>query len=202
MTDYQRIKTICEESSRNLKSFFDDFLMYYSDEREGFSKIFVDKIKPFRSIITKMPQEWIPTLCSQYIAHKIFKQGGLAGKYMNNAKVQKRPAREIEYFKYQAEHPWRFSFAAIERCVAENFFEMRDVITEQPFLLYSKGQTDIADDIPVTFFFHLIGFNGHCWHTSRDFSPLTCSISQSSSILTRYSPMTCQPLLKKTRCRT
>lgn len=166
MRDYNRILSSCEESSTILETLFDDFLLYYCAEKERLDKKFANKLREYRSIIQKMPDRWSLWLTSQYIAHRFFCKNGLVRKYINHPEIKQRSPEEIAYLKFQIEHPWRFSFCSIEQNPAEHFFDMKDVLSGEKFLLYSPGLSQTRRQHGfVPLFFFLIGFNGKCWQT-------------------------------------
>ncbi len=166
MKNYKKIKLLCDKITSISKSFVDELLIYYAAEKEGFEKKFADKVKRYKSIIARMPESWLAWLLPQYIAHKIFKNDGLANKYKNHPAIIGRTHEELEYFNFQINHPWRFSLCSVNRHPTESFFEMNDEILGTSFLLYSPGVEDIIEeDNYFKFFFLLIGFNGECWQT-------------------------------------
>jgi len=161
------MQNICEKSSEILNVLVDDFLIYYCAQKEGLDKKFARKLREYRDIIQKMPDQWAQWLLSQYIAHRLFYSNGLMRKYLNHPELKQRSPEKLAYLKFQIEHPWRFSFCSIEQNPAEHFFDMKDVISGEEFLLYSPGvsQTQRKIGSVPLFFFFLIGFNGKCWQT-------------------------------------
>lgn len=166
MPDFNKIRYSCERSSAISNSFVDKFLLYLCAAEEGFDKKFDMMLADYFQIIQKMPEDWPSWLKSQYIAFQLFRQDGLARKYLNHFQVRRRSAKELDYLKFQIEHPWHFVFCFIEENPKDCFFEMRDILTGEKFLLYSPGIADIEEEQgSMGLYFILIGFNGHCWQS-------------------------------------
>jgi hypothetical protein len=167
MPDFAKIKSHCEKRSSISKSIVDEFLLYYAAEKEGLEEKIARQLADYRKIINKMPKEWPGFLMSQLIAHRLFKKGGFASEYLNHAEVRRRSPEELELLQLKIEHPWRYSFCSVQNNPDENFYEMKDVLSEETFLLYSPGLRQTIKDlkgVPNLCFF-LIGFNGECFQT-------------------------------------
>ena len=164
MPDFNKIRYNCEKSSALSDKLVDEFLLYLCGAEEGLDKKFDMMLADYFQIIQKMPENWSLWLKSQYIVFRLFRQDGLAPKYLNHFQMRRRSAKEQDYFKFQIEHPWRFVFCFIEENPKDCFFEMRDILTGEKFLLYSPGVADIErQNGPMSLYFLLIGFNGDCW---------------------------------------
>lgn len=166
MKNYNKIEQTCRQQSDLSKTFIDDFLIYYCDEREGLSEHFVKKLAQFRSIVLALPENWPAWAMSQYVAFRLFRKNGFAQQYINHAAILSRNSDEKELLSYQIAHPWRYTFCSVKNSPTRNFFEMVDVLTNEEFLLYSPGLEDnLKQQGPMQMFFYLIGFNGECWQT-------------------------------------
>lgn len=167
MLNFAKIKTACDNSSRILKTVVDDFLLYYIGEKEGQIKRLGQLFQPFKEIISKTQEGWIRTLISQLLAFELFKKDGRASKLFNLPLIQKRNPEEVDYLKFQIEHPWRLVFCSIEEYLLHDMYEMKDVISDEKFLLHSPGisesNTEAGYELPLWFL--LIGFNGECYQT-------------------------------------
>jgi hypothetical protein len=84
---------------------------------------------------------------------------------INHSGLSHLTDKEMAFLEFQKVHPWRFSFAEVTGRPERDFFEMRDVFTDQPYLIYSPGMTDIQLTQNPTLWFNLIAFNGKCWQT-------------------------------------
>jgi hypothetical protein len=162
--DYDSIRLICEESSAISSKVIDEFLMNYAATRNKTDKEFDKRLVAFKHIAKELEGPWIPFFKTQYIAHRIFREGGLIEKYLNHSEVKKLGAEELDYLHFQHHHPWRFSYSIINSNPAENFFEMTDVFRGDTFLLYSPGVTRMLDE-RYKLWFNLIGYNGSCWQS-------------------------------------
>jgi hypothetical protein len=167
MIDYQKIHTLCENSSRISQSLVDEFLLYYVGENERLEEKILGQFSRFRNVIIKMPESWSRMLMSQLIAHRTFKKDGFGSKYIRHAAVQRRSQEELEYFQFQIDNPWRYSFCSIERYLLHDIYEMKDVISGEIFNLYSPGisRSNIEAGRELPLWFLLIGFNGECYQT-------------------------------------
>lgn len=165
MSDFQRIRYICDKTSHISVTFLDKFLLYLCAAEEGLDKRFAQMLTKYWHIIQKMPENWVLWLTSQYIAFQLFRRGGLAHKYIDHPQVLRRSGKERDYLKFQIEHPWRFVFCSVNQFLPDSFFEMTDVITGEKFLLYSPGVAAQEKRSTTSMYFLLIGFNGECWQT-------------------------------------
>lgn len=166
MPDFNRIRYKCERSVAISDKFVDKFLLPFCDAEEGLNKKFAAMLSGYLNIIQKMPENWPLCLTAQYIAFRLFRSGGLALKYYNHLQVRRRSEKELDYLKFQVEHPWRFGFCFITQIRKGCFFEMKDVLTGEEFLLFSPSIAEIEEQKgPMSLYFLLIGFNGECWQT-------------------------------------
>lgn len=164
MPDFNRIRYNCEKFSAISDNLVDEFLLYLCAAEEGLDKKFDMVLADYFHIIQIMPENWSLWVKSQYIIFHLFRQDGLAPKYLNHFQVRRRSPRDQGYIKFQIEHPWRFVFCFIEENPKDCFFEMRDILTGEKFLLYSPGIADIEKKQgSMSLYFLLIGFNGDCW---------------------------------------
>ena len=165
MQDFEKIKLVCEENSKISAKVVDEFLIYYAAERNNLEKDMNQQFATYKHITQNFQSEWVNMLKSQYIAHKIFKKGGLIKTYLNHPALNKLKSDERKYLKFHAENPWRFSFSIIKGNPAENFYIMEDVFREEEFLIYSPGMTVTLKAQPVILWFNMIAFNGTCWQS-------------------------------------
>ena len=169
MIDFKHLENICQKNSAMTRSLVDEFLIYYAAQRDRLDREMEQRLARYRHITRKFQQSWVNMLKAQYIAHRIFKEDGLIKKYLNHSELQRLDAPELNYLVEQAAHPWRFSFSVVTEAPAVDFYEMEDIFTGDPFLLYSPGVTRIFDEQPVALLFNLISFNGACW---QSFGPI------------------------------
>lgn len=165
MHDFYEIKKHCEAIRFTSASVVDEYLIYYAAKRDKKDKEFDTKISRFKRAIREMPDSWIRVLKSQFIAHEIFKHGGLISKYLNHVAIKEFDAGHKQFLNHCAAHPWKFSFSIILKSPFEDFYEMEDVFTGQSFLLYSPGVSRTLSETNVRLWFNLISFNGICWQT-------------------------------------
>ena len=145
----------------------DQFLLYYVGEREGQAKRIAQNLSGFRHVTSQMPESWFRMLISQLLAHDLFRENGRINQIINHSDVQKRSIEEHEYLRFQIEHPWRFCFCSIEKYLLHDMYEMKDVITEEKFLLYSPGisETNTEAGVHLPLWFLLLEFNGECYQS-------------------------------------
>jgi len=167
MLDFKRIISVCENISRISESLVDNFLLYYIGEKEGRSKRIGHQLLGFKHILSKMEESWIRMIVSQLLAYDLFKSSGYTSKILYHADVKKRSPEDLDYLKFQIEYPWRYAFCSIEKYCLHDMYEMRDVLSQETFLLYSPGisQTNIEAGYELPLWFLLIGYNGECYQT-------------------------------------
>ena len=170
MTDYIKLKNICRQNSRLSEEIIDDRLIYYAAQRDRLEREMDQRLYRYKHITGKFRKSWVNMLKSQYLAHRIFKENGLIRKYLNHSEIKSWDKSWRNFLQQQARCPWRFTFSQIEANPEKDFYEMTDVFTGDPFLLYSPGITSTMADQPgVALWFNLIGFNGSCW---QSFGPI------------------------------
>lgn len=169
MPNYEKIRLTCQRNNAISVRLVDENLIYYAADRDGLDGEMDRKLSPYKHITSKFDPSWLRLLKSQYIAHRLFKAGGLIQKYLNHSAIKMLPAEDREYLEFQHRHPWRFSFSMILENPAPNFYEMLDVFTGQRYLLFSPGTTKVLADSHVRLWFNLIAFNGECW---QSFGPI------------------------------
>ena len=170
MINYDAIKTHCSRINQLSSDVIDDFLIPYAAQQDNLEREAKKQLARYRHVQSDLPQSWSNMIVSQYIAHKIFEEGGLIHRYINHSALNHMRDKELEYLKEQATRPWRFSFAIIADRPARDFFEMVDVFTGESYLLYSTGLTKYMSSQNVVLCFNLIGYNGKCWQT---FGPIS-----------------------------
>jgi len=163
MNDFQSIKKYAERDRAISKNVVDDFIIKYGASRGRLDKQVDNRLKRYRHVIRKMPENWDALLKSQMIAYDIFKAGGPISAYLNHSGVKLRSQDELEYLRRQAEHPWTFSFAALLDKPYPDMYRMRDLFTGENYLMYSRGMTQIRFSEPnIKTWFFLMGLSGEC----------------------------------------
>lgn len=165
MKNYNSIRKTCQESSRISRSVLDNFLLNYVEEREKPGPEIKKRFSPYWHVISEFPHESGNFLITQYLAHQIFKAGGLIKKLLNHSAVKNRDKEELAYLTHQSKHPWRYSFSVITGNPEKDLYEMKDVFTGDEYLLFSPGTTAINSEKPISMWFNLIAYNGACWET-------------------------------------
>src|SRR3546814_17567666 len=85
MTDYKAIQDHCRKTTEGGLSILDDFLIYYAADREKLDREMDNRLAPYRHITRNFDPSWVNYFKAQYIAHQLFKKGGLIQKYMNTS---------------------------------------------------------------------------------------------------------------------
>jgi hypothetical protein len=167
MIDYKKIKAACDNNCRISEKFVDEFLLYFIAKNERLEEKIFRQLAGFGNVMTMMPESWARMLVSQLIVHKTFKKDGVAGGYIHHAEILRRNEEELEFFQFQIDHPWRFSFCTMENYLLHDVYEMKDAVSGETFIVYSPGisQTNTQAGGAIKFWFLLIGFNGECWQT-------------------------------------
>ena len=165
MRDYDHIRKLCHKSTQISSIVIDEFIMYYAAKRDKLIQEFDSRFSRFRHAGKDMPGSWLRMIQSQYVVHRIFKQGGLINKYLGHAAVKSLDDEQQNYLRQMSDHPWRFSFSEIQSNPAKDFYEMEDVFSGNTFLLYSTAVSQILTEQSVLLWFNLIANNGTCWQT-------------------------------------
>ncbi len=165
MKRFEHFKQTAEQQKPLTRKLIDDFLIYYAADKDKLSLEADLRMKPFRHIIHQLPHSWPGMFKSQYIAHRIFKQGGLIQKYLRHSALKSLSPSEREFLEFQLQHPWQFSFSRIIDNPDEHVYAMKDVFREQEYYLYSPGMTNILEEQSVKLWFNLETFNGECRET-------------------------------------
>jgi hypothetical protein len=163
MNKYKEFKRNGKRVQQITRSVVDNFLVIYAASKDKLNQKFEKRIKQYQLDFNKMPDDWRFYLEDQFIAHQIFKEGGLIAKYLNHVEIGYRSSRELKYLRQQKEHPWRFSFSVIRDKPHPDFYMMHDLFTGGDYLLYSPGVSQLLFKIPtVHTWFNLIRFDGKC----------------------------------------
>ncbi|MEX0883862.1 MAG: hypothetical protein WDZ72_10355 [Cyclobacteriaceae bacterium] len=165
MEDYKQIKALCQKNATATFKILDEFLLYYAAEKDKLGKEIDRRLGTYRHITQQIDKSWFNMLKTQYIIHRVLKEGGLVHKYLKHVALQNLPPAHRSWLEQQAASPWRFSFAVVTDHPAEDFYEMEDVYTGEPYLVYSPGMSNTLKDGHRELWFNLIGFNGVCWQT-------------------------------------
>lgn len=168
-TDFNSIRIHCDSNSSLSATVIDDFLMHFAARQENLERVMEKCLAPYQHITRDIHESWVNRVRAQYIAHRLFKAGGLIKKYLNHAELRRFTAQQRIYLEWQLQHPWRYSFSVILDNPAKDFYRMEDVLSGETFLLYSKGTSDTLREQNVMLWLNLIAFNGYCWQT---FGPL------------------------------
>lgn len=165
MKNYQHIRDVCDHTSELSASVIDDFLLYFAAEQHNPDREADKRMAAYRHIARDLPEEWLNRYKAQYVAHKIFKKKGLIRKYINHSGLRHFTEEEMDFLRFQKDHPWQFSFAEITGRPEEDFFEMYDVFTGGDYLLFSPSMTTILQTQQPRLWFNMVSFNGECMQT-------------------------------------
>jgi hypothetical protein len=163
--NYKAITLACLENDELIANVVDKFLIYYAAAHNKLEVEMERKFDAYDHVTLSYQEEWIKRSKAQFLAHKIFKKGGLIKSFLKHAALNFLTVSERRFLEFQAENPWRFSYSIIKKRQATNFFLMEDVFSNEEFLLYSPGVEFIQKDQPVVLWFNLITYNGSCWQT-------------------------------------
>jgi len=176
MPDYNQLRKLCLKNSQVSGDVIDDFILYYAAKQDKLDKEFETRISRFRHVQKDIPSGLIRMFKSQYIVHRIFKQGGLITKYLNHSVIKDLVEEERNFLTHAVANPWRFSFSEIRSNPAQDFYEMQDVFSGDTFLLYSPSVSKSLSEHPILIWFNLIAFNGDCWQTFGPVSGYKCFV--------------------------
>jgi hypothetical protein len=163
--DYKAIKIVCKENDELITNLVDKFLIYYAVGRNDLEAEMEDKFDTYRHTTQLFNEEWVNRSKAQFLAHRIFKKGGLIKSFLKHPALKSLTINERRFLEFQTENPWRFSFSIIKKRQAANFFLMEDVFSNEEFLLHSPSVEFLQKEQPVVLWFNLITYNGSCWQT-------------------------------------
>lgn len=169
MKDLKTTRRISEDNSKMSAKVIDNFLLYSAADLINLEHEMNKRFKLYRHISRELKKELTNRLKAQYIIHKVFKKEGLLKSYLNHPAIRNLDIKERNWLKLHSEEAWKFSFSVIENNPAENFFVMKDVFSDEAFLLYSPGVAKTLEEQSVILWFNLISFNGACW---QSFGPI------------------------------
>lgn len=165
MTSLEEKKDLCQRTSAISNRVVDGFLLYYAANRERLEPEMKRLFSRYRRVTASLPPGAVNFMKAQYIAHRIFMNGGLIRGYLNAPEIKRLPEEDRAYLSQQAEHPWRFSFGEVRLTHAHDFFSVDDVFTGENLLIYSPGMTSTLRETGVRLWFNLLAYNGACWQT-------------------------------------
>lgn len=167
--DFNTIRVICEENSRISSNVIDDFLIGFAAGQHHLERKMGQQFALFRHVTRKFDREWLGLLQAQYIAHRVFRNSGLIGKFLKHPAFRQLNTEEMDFLQQNAKQPWKFSFSVINEKPAEDFFIMEDILSGEQYTLFSPGITQLIQEERPILWFNLIGFNGKCW---QSFGPI------------------------------
>lgn len=172
--DYSVFRKQCEKNSLISKRVIDDFLISYAARHHDLEKKVSLHFSKYRHVLSLFERTEVGRFQAQYIAHKIFREGGLIDKYLRNPALNRLPGEERKFLEEQASFPWRFSFSEITGEPARDFFVMKDVFTGEEYLLFSPSIGSLKTRSSILLWLNLIGFNGYCWQSYGPIGEFRC----------------------------
>ena len=163
--DFTAIRKHCEKISRITARVIDNYLIGFAARRHDFGRQVNREFAAYRHVLSRFERPNVEMFKSQYITHKIFKEGGLLGKFMKNPALSRFTGEEREYLENQVQVPWRYSFSLLTDEPAKDFFRMTDIFTDEEYILFSPGTTRLKASGPPLTWLNLIGYNGQCWQS-------------------------------------
>jgi hypothetical protein len=165
MKSYNEIRKVCENTSRLSAKIVDEFLVGYVASRHGLEKEMIRQFDPYRHVTKEFEQSWVNMFMSQYLAHRVFRKGGMIGKLLDNPVLGIFTGEERRYLEQQASVPWRFSFSVILDEPEADFFLMEDIFSGEEYLLFSPSTSEFLAAGDPLLWFNLVRFNGMCWQS-------------------------------------
>lgn len=173
-TEYEGLQLHCEKNSRISQNVLDDFLLSFAAGHHGLGKKMNQHFAKYRHVTSRLEKADVAMFESQYIIHKVFREGGLIEKFLRHPALDYFRGEERDFLSRGLEIPWRFSFAEIKGEPSEDFFLMEDVFSGEEYLLYSPGMAHIKSTGNILLWFNLIGFNGSCWQSYGPIAAYNC----------------------------
>ncbi|MCK4990945.1 MAG: hypothetical protein KAS29_10685, partial [Bacteroidales bacterium] len=107
MKSYDELRKICERTSLITERVVDDFLISYAAGHRGLEKKMEQQFERFRHVGKQLGKQVVNMLKSQYLAHKIFQQEGLIGKFLKHPALDRFKGEDRDYLLQQHKLPWR-----------------------------------------------------------------------------------------------
>ena len=166
MLSFTKLLYTCEKSSAMTRTTIDQTLLPIAMQDSAFRSIFRDRMKKeYQEFAEKMPGNWRTALGEQYVAARLFGVTAQAKNYLEHQRIQRLSARERDFLKGQLQNPWEFVFMKPVEDLGNDFFEMKDLISEETFLLYSPGISKYEAEMQMSMYFTLRSYNGQCYQT-------------------------------------
>ncbi len=84
MSDYEKIRQECELNSMISERVVDDFLLYFAARHQGLEKKMNKQFGWHRDVLQKLDKSTVEMLKSQYVIHRVFRENGLLGKFLEH----------------------------------------------------------------------------------------------------------------------
>lgn len=165
MQTFHEIREHCERSKMLNRTLIDEFLIRFAANNTNLVPEMETAIKKYKYAAAEIPATQLNFLRSEYIAHRIFRTGGLIHKFLKDSALQRLTPEQMDFLRFKSLNPWRFSFAEITSNPEDSFFKMEDVMTGDDYLLYSPGMQTTLKELKPRLWFNLIAFNGKCWQS-------------------------------------
>jgi len=101
MPDYKNIQNHCLKIQRLASTLIDDILIYYVAQQDRLNRKAEKQLARYRHITKHLPEAWFNMTLTQYIAHRIFREGGLIKKYISISGLSHLTEEEKESFEFQ-----------------------------------------------------------------------------------------------------
>lgn len=142
-----------------------DILEIY-DRKENAMKKLIRKMDKYRKVINKSDERIIERIPDTIFCHQLFKKDGKIHNYLKHPRLKNMSDEERTFIKYSIEVPWEFVICSFKKVIYDNFLEMTDEVTNEPFVVHSPGISNILKEVgeDVLFFF-LRSSNSECYET-------------------------------------
>ena len=174
LADFTEFRKKCEKNSRISKRVVNDFLIGFASRHHDLERKMSQHFSKYRHVLSLFEKPEVGKFQAQYIAHKIFREGGLIDKFLRNPALNRFSGEDRKFLEEQASVPWRFSFSEITGEPAKDFFVMKDAFTDEEYLLFSPSMGSLKTRGNVLLWLNLIGFNGYCWQSYGPIGEFHC----------------------------
>lgn len=156
----------CQRDSDLIARLVDNLLIPLATRKDWLDRHFLKRMhEEYPDIVAKLPEEWLYGLTEQYVAFRVLGPDRLLRAYLKEPEVQKKSAKEKHFLETRLFTPWRYVFMRIEEDLGDDFFRMKNVLTDDVFLLYSPGVGKYEEEGRMSLYFSLLTFNGECHQT-------------------------------------
>lgn len=161
--NFDEIVAVCNVFSEFIRTYIDEFFCnwYWKeiDDTENFISFMITKMPS----IQEMPKGWIGHILNDYAFWRVFGRDALVNDVLKRYKLNLNEINSHILNEF-IETPVFYMLFAVEEDYKNHFLLIRDLETNEPELLYSRGVSMMRKEDKL-FFICLVFYNGICYQT-------------------------------------